>query len=60
VLVQAGAYLETADLTYGRTASHWATYYHRDDILAELIIAGVCVCVCVYVYAYASFQLLRR
>ena len=42
MLVQSGAYLDTADLTYGRTAAHWATYYHREDILTELIIAGMC------------------
>ena len=42
MLVQSGVYLDTADLTYGRTAAHWATYYHREDILTELIIAGMC------------------
>ena len=49
MLVQSGVYLDTPDLTYGRTAAHWATYYHREDILTELIIAGVCVCVYVCV-----------
>ena len=42
MLVQSGVYMDTADLTYGRTAAHWATYYHREDILTELIIAGMC------------------
>ena len=55
MLVQSGVYLDTADLTYGRTAAHWATYYHREDILTELIIAGVCVCVCVCVRVCACF-----
>ena len=41
VLIQeCGVTLETPDVEHGRTAAHWATYYHRDDILAELIIAG--------------------
>ena len=40
LLVQAGAELEIADTTYGRTAAHWAVYYHRDDILSVLIEAG--------------------
>ena len=38
---QCGVVLETPDVNYGRTAAHWATYYHRDDILEELIIAGM-------------------
>lgn len=46
LLVQYGIQLETADLSNGRTAAHWATYYHRDDILAELIIAGQSCSVC--------------
>ena len=40
LIQQCNVALETPDVTYGRTAAHWATYYHRDDILAELIIAG--------------------
>ena len=37
---ECGVALETPDIEHGRTAAHWATYYHKDDILAELIIAG--------------------
>ena len=40
LLVQYGIQLETADQTHGRTAAHWTVYYHVDDILTELIIAG--------------------
>ena len=40
LLIQGGAELEIADTTYGRTAAHWAVYYHRDDILSVLIEAG--------------------
>ena len=40
LLVQYGIALESADQSHGRTAAHWAIYYHRDDILAELVIAG--------------------
>ncbi len=40
LLVQSGAILETPDTTYGRTATHWAVYYHLADILVELIISG--------------------
>ena len=40
LLVQCGAELETSDTSNGRTASHWAVYYHRSDILAVLIDAG--------------------
>ena len=40
MLVQYGVLLETADITYGRTAAHWAVYYLREDILVELIILG--------------------
>ena len=29
LLVQYGISLETADLNNGRTAAHWATYYHK-------------------------------
>ena len=39
---ECGVALETPDIEHGRTAAHWATYYHKDDILAELIIAGTC------------------
>ena len=40
MLVQYGVLLETADITYGRTAAHWAVYYLSEDILVELIILG--------------------
>ena len=40
LIQECGVALETPDIQYGRTAAHWATYYHRDDILGELIIAG--------------------
>ena len=59
--VQSGVYLEMADLTDGKTESHWASYlYIKAHSLSGLhIIAGMfscmhilcaCgVCVCVYV-----------
>ena len=69
MLVQSGIYLDTADLTYGRTAAHWATYYHREDILTELIIAGMCksmytfvracmhtLCLCMCVCVFVCFH----
>ncbi len=40
LLVKYGISLESADVSNGRTAAHWATYYHRDDILSELMFAG--------------------
>ncbi len=40
LLIQGGAELEIADTIYGRTAAHWAVYYHRNDILATLIESG--------------------
>ena len=51
VLIQAGCDLSLVDQQYGRSAAHWAAFYHREDIFTELIIAGmyVCVCVCVVV-----------
>ena len=47
VLIQAGCDLSLVDQQYGRSAAHWAAFYHREDIFTELIIAGMCVCVCV-------------
>ena len=41
LISECGVALEISDAEHGRTAAHWATYYHRDDILAELIIAGI-------------------
>ena len=35
-----GLRLDTADLTYGRTAAHWAVAYQRHDLLEQLITAG--------------------
>ena len=32
--------LDLADSQYGRTATHWAVYYNRYDILVQLILAG--------------------
>ena len=40
LLIQGGAELETVDTSYGRTAAHWAVYYHRDDVLSVLIEGG--------------------
>ena len=40
LLVQAGSNLGQADEQYGRTPVHWAIYYHKADILTELLIAG--------------------
>ena len=47
VLIQAGCDLSLVDQQYGRSAAHWAAFYHREDIFTELIIAGMCVCVVV-------------
>ena len=41
LLIQYGVVLESVDHAYSRTAAHWSVYYHRDDILGELIIAGI-------------------
>ena len=41
LISECGVALNIPDAEHGRTAAHWATYYHRDDILAELIIAGI-------------------
>ena len=49
VLIQAGCDLSLVDQQYGRSAAHWAAFYHREDIFTELIIAGMCVCVRVVV-----------
>ena len=46
VLIQAGCDLSLVDQQYGRSAAHWAAFYHREDIFTELIIAGMYVCVC--------------
>ncbi len=43
LLIQSGAVLETPDTTYGRTAAHWAVYYHIADILVELILSGIAI-----------------
>lgn len=32
--------LDTVDTKYGRTAAHWAVFYKRHDLLAQLIYAG--------------------
>ena len=40
LIQECGVALESPDIEHGRTAAHWATYYHRDDILVELIVAG--------------------
>lgn len=40
VLTRAGITLAVADISYGRTALHWAVYYDRADFLTELLIAG--------------------
>ena len=45
VLIQAGCDLSLVDRQYGRSAAHWAAFYHREDIFTELIIAGMYVCV---------------
>ncbi|XP_065891781.1 inversin-B-like isoform X2 [Dysidea avara] len=39
VLVRVGISLAVADVSYGRTALHWAVQYDLDDILTELLIA---------------------
>lgn len=33
--------LDTVDTKYGRTAAHWAVFYKRHDLLAQLIYAGL-------------------
>lgn len=35
-----GQPVDTVDTKYGRTAAHWAVYYKRHDLLAQLIYAG--------------------
>jgi ankyrin repeat protein len=40
LLVQIGCDVNAIDDQYGRTAAHWAVYYHKEDILMELLIAG--------------------
>ena len=40
VLVRVGISLAVADVSYGRTALHWAVQYDREDILTEFLIAG--------------------
>lgn len=40
VLVRVGISLAVADVSYGRTALHWAVQYDREDILTELLIVG--------------------
>ena len=44
VLTRAGISLAVADVTYGRTALHWAVHYDREDILTELLITGKIYC----------------
>ena len=44
VLTRAGISLSVADISYGRTALHWAVHYDREDILTELLIAGKDFC----------------
>lgn len=44
ILTRAGISLAVADVTYGRTALHWAVHYDREDILTELLLTGKNYC----------------
>ena len=40
LLIQVGCDVNAVDDQYGRTSGHWAVFYHKEDILMELLIAG--------------------